>query len=90
MCLVGDGLDMPSSIYDSVRAIKRVSVVFFWVKISTCYQGAALSTDGCLLTFLSANNQHQRAICPYLKISKVYMEMAWPCSAAWSWELFHQ
>ena len=39
--LVDDGLDMPSSIYDSIKAITHGSVVFFWVKTaSTHYQGA--------------------------------------------------
>ena len=29
---VDNGLDMPSSIYDSIRAMKCVSVVFFWAE----------------------------------------------------------
>ena len=41
ICIVDDGLDMPWSIYDSIGAIKHVSVVFFCVKTSsTHYQGA--------------------------------------------------
>ena len=40
ICLVDDGLDMHSSIYDSIRAIQYDSVVF-WVERSTQYQGAS-------------------------------------------------
>ena len=43
ICLVDNGLDMLSSICDSMQAITCVSVVFFWVKTpSTHYQGAVL------------------------------------------------
>ena len=34
----------PSSIYNSIRTITSVLVLFFWVKTSTHYQGAVLST----------------------------------------------
>ena len=44
ICLVDDGLDMPSSIYNT-RAITRVSVVIVWVKTSTHYQGEVLLTS---------------------------------------------
>ena len=43
-CLLDDGLDMPSSIYDAIRVITRVSVWFFWLRISTHYPGADLLT----------------------------------------------
>ena len=40
-CLIDDGWDMPSSMYDSIRAINPVSVVFFRVKPSLIhFQGA--------------------------------------------------
>ena len=43
ICLVDDGLEMPSSIYDPIRTVKRVIVVFIGVKtLSTHYQGDAL------------------------------------------------
>ena len=59
-CLVEDGLDMPSSIYDS---IKHVSVMSFCMTTSsTHYQGAVLLTNDCLFTFLSANNRHKTVI----------------------------
>ena len=46
--LVCNSLAMTPSIYDPVRAVKRVSVVFFWVKISsTLYHGEMVG----LLTF---------------------------------------
>ena len=50
---------MLSSIYDSIRAINRVSGVLVWVKISsTHYQGAVLFDKLVVcLCFLSTNNQ---------------------------------
>ena len=60
-------LYMPSNIYDSISTIKHVSVVFFWVKISTHYEEAAFLTKWLVcFVFLSANNQHKLIICPYV------------------------
>ena len=43
ICLVDEGLDMLSNIYDSIKAIKCILVVL-WLKTSTHYQGAVLLT----------------------------------------------
>ena len=66
ICLVDDGLDMPSSIYDLIRAIKCVSVVFFWVKTSSTHNQSYFVDQiaGFCMLFLSANNQHKMVICP--------------------------
>ena len=64
---------IPSTIYDSIRPIKSVSVVFLWVTpSSTHYQWAVYWQNGWLFTFLSTNNQHKIVVCPYcsLEISK--------------------
>ena len=52
ICLVGDSLDMPLSIYDAIKVIKHVSAVFFWANIlPTHYQGAVLLTK-CLIVYI--------------------------------------
>ena len=50
------GLDIPSSIYDSVRAITCVSVVFFWMKTEHNYQGPVLLTT-LLFVHMSESKQ---------------------------------
>ena len=43
ICLLGDRLDMPSSMYDAMGEMTGVAVVFFWVTTpSTHYQGAVV------------------------------------------------
>ena len=73
MSLVDSGLDKLVNIYDSIRAIPCVLVVFFWVQTSSTHlKGAGLLTKW-QFTLLSTNNQHTNgyvSIC--LEISKVY------------------
>ena len=46
ICVVSGGLDMPSSMYNTIMAMKCISEVFFGVKISsTHYQVAVLVTN---------------------------------------------
>ena len=71
-----DGFDMPSGMYDSMRDITRVSVVFFSIKSSpTHYQGAVLFTTS--LRFYPKAININGYLFKYLDISK-YMEMACP------------
>ena len=67
ICLVDGVLDIPSIIYDSIKAITRASAVFFWVNHHQhitmelfCWQ------NGCLFTILYRNNQHKMIMCPYV------------------------
>ena len=67
-------LDMPSSIYNSIRVIKPVSVVFFWVTISsTHYERPVLLTER-LFVYIFIHKQSTKSgylsIC--LEIIRVY------------------
>ena len=63
---------MPSNIYDSIRAIKRVLVVCGNIinTLSGCYMFCW--QNGCLFTFLSRDNQHKIIVSICMEISKVY------------------
>ena len=56
MCLVDDGLDMPSSIYDSILGENIMNIVreFFVDKMTG------------FVTFFSANNEHKMFTCRYV------------------------
>ena len=74
ICLIDDGWDIPSWICDSIRAIKHVLVMFFWVKTSsTHYEGAVLLTKWLFIYVLIHKQStyiSYLSIC--LVISKVY------------------
>ena len=54
ICLLDDGLNIPSSISDSIRVIKYVSVVFCWVKTAPKHnQGAVLLMKWLFVFILS-------------------------------------
>ena len=64
--MVEYGLDMPSSIYDSIRAIQRVSVVSSFVKTwSTHFQGAVSLRKWAFVNFF---NHKQSSLNGYLSI----------------------
>ena len=69
ICLVDNGLDILSCIYDSIREIKHVSVSFFWMKILSVSCFVDQMAD-CSQLF-SANNQRKMVISPH-EISRVY------------------
>ena len=64
ICLTDDGVDILSRMYDSVRAVKCVSLMVCFT--STHYPGAVYSQTGRLFSFLSATNIY----CTFYTIKK--------------------
>ena len=82
--LVDDYLYMPSSIYDSIRAIKRASVLFFWVNTSSPqYLGAILLTKRLFVYILCPHKMNVKWLFVYMSGNK---KSTW--KAAWSCVLF--
>ena len=80
--LVDYGLDMPSSIYDLMRAMKHISVMFFWVKSSsTNYQAGGCYVDKMavkLYLYPQANNMKVLFIDVSGKKQNIW-KAAWSC-----------
>ena len=95
ICLVDDGLDMPSSIYVSIKAIKCASdsnqCFFLGENINTTLSGSCFVDKMVVcLHFYSQTIDIKRLFVHMSgnKQSILYMKMTWPCQAAWSCVLF--
>ena len=71
ICSVDDGLDMPSSIYDSVRTIKHFNAVILGENINTLSGSCSVDRMSVCLCFYPQSTINGY-LSIYLEISKVY------------------